>query len=64
MKNAKSLMVLLLALLFTIVSVSQILAQSANSQKPLTVEGEWEFISVNSDGLRPLRQEALNYTPG
>ena len=62
MKNAKSLMVLLLALLFTIVSVSQILAQSANSQKPLTVEGEWEFISVNSDGLRPLIGKRLSIT--
>ena len=52
MKTTKTAMALLISVLITIISVSPGLAQSANQQKNLSVEGEWEQISASSDAWR------------
>jgi hypothetical protein len=52
MKTTKAAAALLFSVLMTIISVSPGLAQSANPQKTLSVEGEWELISVSTDAWR------------
>jgi hypothetical protein len=52
MKTNQTAMALLISILITIISVSPGLAQSANQQKNLSVEGEWELISTNTTAIR------------
>ena len=52
MKTTKTTVALLLSVLIIIISVSSGLAQSANPQKPLSVEGQWEVVSVSTQALR------------
>jgi hypothetical protein len=52
MKTNQTAMALLISILITIISVSPDLAQSANQQKNLSVEGEWELISTNTTAIR------------
>jgi hypothetical protein len=52
MKTAKSAIALLISVLFPLISVSSLKAQSPNPQKTLSVEGEWEQISASSDAWR------------
>ncbi len=52
MKTTKTAAALLLSVLIIFFSVSLGLAQSANPQKTLSVEGEWGVISANVEALR------------
>jgi hypothetical protein len=52
MKTTKPAAALLFTVLFAFNSVFPAQAQSAKPQKTLSVEGEWELISVNTDNLQ------------
>jgi len=52
MQTRKTSASLLISFLFIFISVSPGLTQSANPQKPLSIEGEWEQVSASSDPWR------------